>query len=597
MILSNPKVAVVCLFVLLTTNVFGQNSSGREMDEMWGDTNVSNYGDIKERSRLFDESNFGMFIHWGLYSKLAGQWDGKTWYGISEHILSKNMAGIPVEEYKKIAEKFNPSQFDAYKIASLAKNAGMKYIIITSKHCDGFAMYHSKADEFNIVDSTPYGRDPMKELVKACRELGLGFGFYYQHNSDWVTPGGTGGPATYPDGTPASFADYFYKKCLPQVKEICTYYGKLDFIWFDTPGNMEKKFIYQLANVVRTLQPTAMLCSRIGKGLGDYTTLGDMQIPVHNVDGLWETCDTNNDSWGYAWYDKNFKSPKVILERLISTVARGGTYLFNVGPDGQGQIPAIAKDFLLEVGQWIDKYPYVIYNSGSSPWGQALAWGDVTTQGNNLYLSVFEWPDDGRLYVPGVTDGVKAVKIIDDGIKQDIEWRLDKNWLVIDLPLKPADKLIPVVLLQVEDGFNNSVQKSTGIYPNVESELLTVFADVRNAERSSVRWMEKYGEWKHVDQVGDWKNENKAEWTVEVFKPGYYYLDLRYRGDERLVWRTVTDEGIIVQNQQPATRKYQDFRMGVLEFQTAGKHKIAVSLVEGNGVTASLESVKITPIE
>lgn len=253
----------------------------------------------------------------------------------------------------------------------------------------------------------------MNELSEACRELGLGFGFYYSHNQDWTAPGGGRGPETDENGNKVSFKEYFYNKCKPQVKEICTNYGQIDFVWFDTPGDMPKEYVVELANMVRELQPKAMMCSRVGYGMGDYASIGDMEVPTRNVAGLWETCDTNNDSWSYAWYDNNFKSPKVILARLIETVGRGGSYLFNVGPNAQGTVPSIGAEFLEEAGIWLKKYPQVVYGAGRSPWGYALPWGDVTTKDNKLFLAVFNWPKDGKLYLPGLSAKIKKINLLD----------------------------------------------------------------------------------------------------------------------------------------------------------------------------------------
>jgi alpha-L-fucosidase len=568
------------------------------MDKMWGESKASAHALKNGRGKFFDKSNFGMFIHWGLFSHIGGKWKGKTYYGIGEWIMNPRMAGIPVEEYKKVAEEFNPKDFDAMSIARLAKDAGMKYIIVDSKHHDGFALFDSDVDEFNIADATPFGRDPMKELAEACRETGLGFGFYYSHNQDWTTPGGTGGPEKHADGTPATFEDYFYSKCKPQVREICTNYGDLDFIWFDTPGKMKKELVEELVELVRELQPNAMLCSRVGYGLGDYVSQGDMEVPHQNIDGLWETCDTNNDSWSYTWYDNNFKSPAMILHRLISTVARGGTYLFNVGPDGNGIVPQIGQKFLREAGKWINRYPYVIYDAGSSPWGHALAWGDVTTQGNSLFLSVFEWPDDGKLYLPGYDGRIVSASLMSGNGSQEIFYQQEKGWTVFEVPCKKADSFVSVIELKLDSDVKNiDVNAFHGIYPNIVTTLLVDFADVSGAEKKSVRWMEKFGEWKKVNQVSKWEKNGKAVWTVQVFEPGFYYLDLRHKGEGKLVWRTVTDEGSIVQNQQPATEKYQTRRMGIIEFKNPGRHTISVSLAEGDAETASLESITIRNLE
>jgi alpha-L-fucosidase len=329
------SIPLYLLSLLFLSNLMAQNED-QSMDKMWGENSVISNQQIPDKAKLFEEGNFGMFIHWGLYSHHGGVWKGKTYYGIGEWLMSPRVANIPPAEYMKTAQEFNPDAFDAKNIVNLAKKAGMKYIIITSKHHEGFAMYDSKVSDFTIVKATPFGRDPMKELSEECRKQGLGFGFYYSHYQDWTTPGGGNGPTENADGSPATFKDYFYKKCKPQVREICSNYGDIDFVWFDTPGGMEKQYVVELADMVRELQPNAMLCSRVGYGLGDYATLGDMEVPHKNISGLWETCDTNNDSWSYAWYDNNFKSPEEILHRLISTVGRGGSYLFNIGPDGKG---------------------------------------------------------------------------------------------------------------------------------------------------------------------------------------------------------------------------------------------------------------------
>jgi alpha-L-fucosidase len=394
------KHILALLFVLTQLNslTFAQEEG---MDKMWGKQKPE-ISDGSERGKFFSDGNYAMFIHWGIYSNLANEWKGKTYYGIGEWIKHKNLADIPVDEYKEVARTFNPTKFDADAIVSLAKNAGMKYIIITSKHHDGFAMFHSRASDFNIMDATPFGRDPMKELAEACKKQGLGFGFYYSQNQDWTAPGGAGGPNVDESGKKVTFEEYFEQKCLPQVREITTQYGDIVLVWFDTPGRIPKKNVEQLVAEVRKNQPNALVSGRVGHGMGDYQTFGDMEIPFSNIDGMWETVDVTNDSWGYAWYDKNWKSPKLILENLISTVARGGTYMLNIGPKGDGSIPEEASYILLTAGDWLKKYPQIVYAAEPSPWKHILSWGDVTRQGDKLYLSVYSWPDNGKLFLPGL---------------------------------------------------------------------------------------------------------------------------------------------------------------------------------------------------
>jgi len=600
MLKTNYRLPILLILLFIIQSAFSQveNEKQENMDKMWGEASVLDTNIREGRGEFFDESNFGMFIHWGLFSSLGGEWKDKTYYGIGEWLMNPRVADIPPKEYMEVAKDFNPSNFDAKAIAQLAKDAGMKYIIITSKHHEGFAMFDSKVSDFNIVDATPFARDPMKELSKACHDLGLGFGFYYSHNQDWTAPGGANGPKINDDGSEASFKEYFYNKCKPQVREICTNYGEIDFVWFDTPGGMKKEYVVELAEMVRELQPNAMMSSRVGYGLGDYVTHGDMEVPAKNLNVLWESCDTNNDSWSYAWYDNNFKSPREILHRLISTIGRGGTYLFNVGPNGKGEIPKIGVKFLEETGKWIKKYPQVIYGAGSSPWGHAFPWGDVTTKDKSLFLSVFNWPQDGKIYLPGLESKIISAKILGNNSAEKLNISKKNGWTVFDVPYKIPDNPVSVIEVVLKDNAKDiKVEKALGIYPNIETECLTEFAEVENATKKHIRWMEKFGEWKKTNQISSWGKDSKAIFTVNVLEPGYYYLDLNYKGEGRLVWKTVTDEGIVVQNQQAATEKYQPYSMGILEFKKPGKHTISVSLVEGDPETSSLKSIIIKPIQ
>jgi alpha-L-fucosidase len=564
----------------------------QEMDKMWGDSVVKLRPENASRGQLFADGNYAMFIHWGLYSQLGNKVGGKTYYGIGEWIMNKRMAGIPVPEYMDLAKTFNPEKFDAKAIAQLAKDAGMKYIIITSKHHDGFAMFDSKSNDFNVVNATPYKHDPMKDLAKACKEVGIGFGFYYSHNQDWTFPGGNNGPATDADGKSANFDDYFLKKCLPQVKEITTEYGPIEIVWFDTPGNMPKKYVEELVAVVRKNQPDAMICGRAGHGLGDYQSIGDMEVPIENIDGLWESVDTTNDSWAYAWYDTNWKTPGEILRRLISTVARGGTYMLNIGPRGDGSVPEHAADSLRGSGEWIKRHPAVVYGADPSPWGHALPWGDVTVRDNKLFLSVFDRPTDGKLHLPGLKTEIRSARWLTANGSEPVTHQRDGTWTCLTLPPGTLNALVPVI--EVTLAAPPEVDRTFGIDPKGPTELDVHFASVKGATRNSKRWMEKFGEWKHTVEVTDWKADGAATWEVDVLRPGHYRVDLTYTGEERLVWRVAVEGGQSIQNQQNASPIYQSFPIGWLEFTTPGRHRISVGCIDGNITTASLKSLRLT---
>jgi alpha-L-fucosidase len=585
----------ILILMIWGTGGFAQEKESQKMDEMWGDQKEIAGANYSSKTALFDDGNYSMFIHWGIYSNIANKWKDTTYYGISEWIKHPRRAGISDKEYMSEAKNFNPVNFDAKAIAKLAKDAGMKYIIITSKHHDGFAMYESKSNDFNIVKATPFARDPMKELAQACKEEGLGFGFYYSHNQDWTFPGGNGGPAKTKDGKEVGFDYYFKEKCLPQVKEITTQYGEIAIVWFDTPGNMEKKYVEELVDVVHKNQPNALISGRAGHGLGDYMSLGDMNIPIENVGGLWETVDVTNDSWGYAWYDVNWKSPKRILKSVISTVARGGTYMLNVGPKPDGTIPVEAQSALRGSGEWIKRYPQVIYKTEASPWGRELPWGDVTVSDGKLNLCIYDWPLDGELFLPGLKSDIQSANLWVDGWQKPLEVLKRGNWTKIILPAQKPEKLISVVEVRIDGKLE--VDKGLSIDPVYSTEIPVAFGDAKGCKIEDKKWMEKFGEWKHIKQVQDWTTDGNVTWEVEVMESGYYQVDLNYSGNDRIVWRIENDEGAIVQNEQNSSSVYKYFEMGLLKFDKPGKHKVTVSFMEGDITNASLKEIRFTSLK
>lgn len=583
------KLSTVIVVLFSASQIFAQ----QQMDKMWGEQQVKTTGIENERGHMFEWGNYAMFIHWGLFSHLGNIWNGKTYYGIGEWMMDVNMANADKNEYKAVARSFNPTHFDAMKIAQLAKDAGMKYIIITSKHHDGFAMYHSLCDKFNIVDATPFRRDPMKELAEACKQLGLGFGFYYSHNQDWTTPGASGASKVDAEGNVKTFDDYFNTKCLPQVEEITKNYGDIELIWFDTPGDIPQKYVQKLVDVVHKNQPGALVSGRVGYNLGDYQTLGDMEVPLENIEGLWESVDVTNDVWGYAWYDQNWKSPKQILKNLISTIARGGTYMLNIGPDGLGDIPEFVSKALQASGKWIARYPQVVYGTEPSPWKHALPWGDVVKQGNKLYLNVYEWPTSGKLYLPGLKTEIISAGILNGKKQQRIKYEKEGSWTVFDIPYREPDPMITVIELVMKDDV--VVDTTQALDPEIGLKELSVkFASPTDCHVYKSSWMEKFGEWKHVYCVSDLNQGGRITWTIDVKEAGIYHIDLKVRGNKRIIWKIETDEGNMVQNEQSASSIFCERPMGWIRFDKPGKHLITVSMPEGG--QADLASISFVPV-
>ena len=317
-----------------------------------------------DKFEWFRSAKFGMMIHWGLYCLPAGEWKGRRCEFIGEWIQSRFR--IPNAEYHKLASVFDPILFDAEEWVKLAKDAGMNYIVMTSKHHEGFAMYHSKVDKFNIVDATPFKRDVVGELANACAKHNMKLGLYYSQELDWCEPHGGGykrghtnggimswtNDWDFPDNENKDFTICYEKKIKPQVKEILTQYGDLCLIWFDTPHEISPEQSKELVDMVHTYQPNCLVNSRVGNGMGDYRSWGDNQIPDEYMsEGLFETPATLNDTWGYKAFDNNWKNADRVIELKNHLNERGINYLLNVGPDYLGRIPGPAVDILREVGK------------------------------------------------------------------------------------------------------------------------------------------------------------------------------------------------------------------------------------------------------
>lgn len=313
----------------------------------------------------FKQAKFGMMIHWGLYSLPAGEWRGKRMVDIGE--WAQAYFRIPNAEYHQLAGIFNPILYNAEEWVKLAKDAGMQYMVFTSKHHEGFAMYHSKVSKFNIVDATPFGRDVLAELAEACYKHDMKLGLYYSQDIDWSEPNGggykngktwCGGKAywtnnwDFPDDEHKNYTQCFEDKIKPQVKEILTNYGDLCLIWFDTPGTISPEQSEELFQLVKHYQPDCLVNSRIGNGRGDYGSAGDNEIPEDDKgDMLYETPATLNDTWGYKSFDNNWKDAGTVKQIKNHLNERGINYLLNVGPDYLGRIPGPAIDILREVGR------------------------------------------------------------------------------------------------------------------------------------------------------------------------------------------------------------------------------------------------------
>jgi len=467
------KILLLFLGVIMTVQVFPQNHKGDQMAKEWDKMHQSKEQSLKN----FNDNKFGMFIHWGLYSLPAGMWNGEKIDGIGEWIMFR--AQIPREEYKKLCNSFNPVKFNADKWVKAAKMAGMKYIVAMPKHHDGFAMYDSKVTDYNIVDATPFGRDPMAELYKACQKYGIKFSIYYSHSTDWMDGGDAGyadyyklhplekpksgqrmGSANTWDPSPVSFTEYLETKSKPQMKELLKKFPGMQEIWFDVPGHMTKQESFDFYKLVYDIQPNCLIDSRIGNDFGDYWIPGDNYIPKGKVseNTYWETPGTMNNTWGYKSYDLDWKSTKELIFWITEIASKGGNYLLNVGPTAEGVFPEESIERLKEVGKWMSVNGESVYGTkkwmvshegpvnmsmGGTSAREKYGFKDnftpedfwFTSKDNNVYVTCLKWPETSKIIVKSIAkvkNKVQSVEML--GNKETILWKTGLDGLNVTLP-------------------------------------------------------------------------------------------------------------------------------------------------------------------
>ncbi|MFP5040571.1 alpha-L-fucosidase [Parasediminibacterium sp. JCM 36343] len=418
------------LLILLTKTMFAQEPKAPA------------YNDPK--MDWWKEARFGMFIHWGIYAVPAGTYNGNKVNGIGEWIMNKGK--IPVADYKKFASEFNPVKYNAEQWVKLAKEAGMKYMIITSKHHDGFAMFKSE-DPFNIVDATPFKRDAIKELAAACKKYNMKLGLYYSQAQDWTYPGGSAIGGHWDSAQNGGMGKYIDQKVIPQLKEILSNYGPISVLWFDTPTGMTKEYATKVMDVLKQY-PDLIYNNRLGGGYSGDLETPEQYIPATGYPGKnWESCMTMNNTWGFKSYDTSWKSTAVLINNLIDIASKGGNYLLNVGPTSEGLIPQPSVERLKAVGAWLATNGEAIYGTTASPFSY-VSFGRCTRKKDKLYLHVLKWPVDGIIKVPLDNKIVKASLLAQP--KTKVTYKKAGKYLELQLPKKPVDSIASVVVLQIE---------------------------------------------------------------------------------------------------------------------------------------------------
>ena len=419
-----------------------------------------------QRMRWWRQARFGMFIHWGLYAVPAGEYNGKRSERIGEWIME--WANIPRADYEKFTAQFNPVKFDAKRWVQIAKDAGMKYIVITSKHHDGFALYDSKVSSYDIVDATPYHKDPIKALAAETKKQGLKFCFYYSI-LDWHYPAAyVDAPGKDPTAgnrttklKPGGKEEYL-KYMQAQLRELIMSYDPA-VLWFDGEWQAwwteaDGKELYKF---VRQLKPDIIINNRVGRGrqgmqgmsktdqeyAGDFGT-PEQQIPANGLPGVdWESCMTMNTTWGFKFYDDKWKSDQVLIRNLIDIASKGGNYLLNVGPTAEGLIPAPSVERLSEIGRWMKVNGQAIYGTSASPFAKQLEFGRATSKPGRVYLHVFDWPADGKLTVPAFGKSVTKAYLLASA-KRQLKITQTSDGVSLIVPAQAPDPIATVIVLE-----------------------------------------------------------------------------------------------------------------------------------------------------
>jgi alpha-L-fucosidase len=430
----------------------------------------------EDRLAWWHEARFGMFINWGVHSLYGGIYKGHGQArGGAEWIM--NRCKIPVTEYREMARQFNPVNYDPDGWVKMAKDAGMKYLVISMKHHDGFVLFDSKAGNWDVVDATPYGKDLLKPLAEACKKQGLKLGIYYSQAVDWTNPGGAAARRLMKEGWPnpdsaridqytkehdghwdpiqetATFDEYVDRVAVPQVREILTNYGEIAILWWDYGTQMKSREGAAKLDKLLALQPNIITNDRLHPDFPGDTKTPEQAIPEQStVDGQnWETCMTMNGSWGYRKSDHNWKSSETLIRNLVKISSRGGNYLLNIGPKPDGSFPDENVQRLKEIGRWMGINGEAIYGTLASPL-QKIPWGECTKKElkNNtiLYLSVFDWPKDGVLLVPGLENKIISAKLLATGTQ--VQTSGCANGLKINVPVNAPDPVVSVIRLEVK---------------------------------------------------------------------------------------------------------------------------------------------------
>ncbi|MEA2707711.1 MAG: alpha-L-fucosidase [Phycisphaerales bacterium] len=582
----------------------------RALKEWW--TPASRTRD--ERLQWWRDARFGCFIHWGVYADPAGEFEGKRSGSYSEHIMRSNQ--IPLKVYKeKIVANFNAEKFDANQWANLFQGAGMKYVIITAKHHDGFAMWPSDAYPYDIRQ-TKFQGDPMRELADACRERGLKFGFYYSHAFDWEHPDAPGNDWDYDQpggdkklhGQEAWYDEhpemleraktYVDKKAIPQLQELIKNYQP-DILWFDTSGKLPFSEQIRIVEACRRADANVVINGRaargVGRNWGDYNNTADNPAEVRPTEGDWESIPTVNNSYGYHQFDKNFKTPEFFIQLIAKVTAKGGNTLLNCGPTGAGEIDPDTTRIFKGIGRWMKVNGESIQRAGRTPLDRQ-AWGDSTVKRNTLYLHVFDWPSDGQLVVGGLRGDATSAYLLADPDKEALKIRrLNDDDVVVTVPREPLDKTDTVVVLRI----TGDIKAKPGrlLATNVKSNCLLAFDAITKGDHL------RYGDGKSARYyvAGLEKPSDSLTWPVRLNDPAKFDVTLKYstaNANQTGAYKLKVDQKILEGTVKPtkSATTMEEVKLGTVQLYP-GEYEIVLqpTKVPDGGDLMNVFEINLTP--
>ncbi|MGN0004004.1 MAG: alpha-L-fucosidase [Sphingobacterium composti] len=556
---------------------------------------VKLYAQSPTRTSWFEEARFGMFIHWGLYSAAEGIWKGENLRYLNnyaEWIRYRNR--ISKEEYGELAKRFDWESINPEEWVIQAKKAGMKYIIMTSKHHDGVAIWDTKIGNYSLSKLAGVNRDVIKELAEACHKHDMKLGFYYSHWIDWEHPYAWDHNLELTNSvSPEQFNTYWQEKAIPQLRELLSNYGDIAVMWFDMwipyeQTIFKKEQLQQAVNLIRELQPNCLINSRLGLPTDaefvDFQTLGDNVFASEYIDHPWETPGTIAHSWGYSSYEKEWKSTSQIFESLISNVSLNGGLTLNIGPRANGQIPYESISRLNDIGNWLSKYGESIYGTKGTPLrAKNFDWGYLILKNLNnkssLYAHIFNWPLDKKLRLTGIKSNPSSIYSMNGGELQKLNFVQKGSILRIDLPNNPTDNFVSLLKLE----FNQNVDFDTDIV--AESSFGGFTLSSKNVFNKKDHEILPYNGKKpsHIISKGQ-----DLTWYIDIPESGEYFIDVSAHNPtkttipikiiigDKSIEGLIKPNGLMVvePNENNYTEEFVDIRIGSLKITKPTKIKV-----------------------